>query len=282
MYFRNKTTPSGKVLQLLESFRNDEGQPRNRVVISLGNADIPIDDQTIIAKAVEKHLYDQKELFEWKYDEKIQTWIDFIIRKMDLTGRWKPLESATEKKKTIDGVLVEEIDHENTSVLGTVLLARHAWEQLKLDQCLESLGFNPTQRMAVAANVINRLVDPVSENALQRWIGQTAMPELFGQKIMGLKRDLFYRTTDRLLQNRRKIEAHVRTCHRNLFSLNRTLFLYDLTNSFYEGSAKNNPKAKRGHSKHKRSDCPQVVLGVVFDEDGFELGHETFEGNRKD
>ncbi|HPB30336.1 MAG TPA: IS1634 family transposase [Candidatus Sumerlaeota bacterium] len=282
MFFRIKISPSGKVLQLLEAFRNDQGQPRNRVVTSLGNADIPSSAKDLVAKAVENRLYGRQEFFNWQYDEPVQCWIDTIVRKVDLEGRWKPLGEATDDRAVINGVFIEEIAHENSTLLGPILLARHAWNQLKMDSCLESMGLNHTQRLAVAANVINRLVDPVSENALQGWLGRTAMPELYGHGILKLKRDQFYRGTDSLLKKRREIEAHVRSCHRSLFSLHRTLFLYDLTNSYYEGSAKRNPKAKRGHSKHKRNDCPQIVLGMVFDSEGFELGHEIFDGNRKD
>ena len=67
-----------------------------------------------------------------------------------------------------------------------------------------------------------------------------------------------------------------------LFDTDRTLLLYDLTNSYFEGEALGNPKAKRGNSKEKRNDCPQVVLGVVFDRRGFELAHRVFEGNQSD
>ena len=38
MFFRLKHSKSGQVLQLLESYRNQEGQPRQRVVVSLGDA----------------------------------------------------------------------------------------------------------------------------------------------------------------------------------------------------------------------------------------------------
>ncbi|MFO7820531.1 MAG: hypothetical protein R6V56_00505 [Lentisphaeria bacterium] len=36
MFFRIKTTRSGEALQLVESYRNREGKPRQRIVVSLG------------------------------------------------------------------------------------------------------------------------------------------------------------------------------------------------------------------------------------------------------
>lgn len=62
MFFRLKRSPSGQVLQLIESYRNNQGKPRQRVVVSLGDAAISRPDWKPIAKAVEKHLYGIVEL----------------------------------------------------------------------------------------------------------------------------------------------------------------------------------------------------------------------------
>src|SRR5450756_399992 len=55
--------------------------------------------------------------------------------------------------------------------------------------------------------------------------------------------------------------------------------LYDLTNTFFEGSGKYNSKAHFGHSKEKRTDCPLVTLGLVLDADGFPKRSDIFDGN---
>ena len=54
------------------------------------------------------------------------------------------------------------------------------------------------------------------------------------------------------------------------------------TNTHCEGEARGNAKAKRGKNKQGRSDCPQVVVGMVYDEQGFEMAHRTFAGNQSD
>ena len=54
--------------------------------------------------------------------------------------------------------------------------------------------------------------------------------------------------------------------------------LYDLTNTFFEGAAAAQPKAERGHSKEKRSDCPLLTLGLVLDGSGFVRRSEVFSG----
>ncbi|MCY4152558.1 MAG: transposase [Aestuariivita sp.] len=60
---------------------------------------------------------------------------------------------------------------------------------------------------------------------------------------------------------------------------NRSFTLYDLTNTYFEGQAAAQPKAKRGHSKEKRQDAPLLTLGVVVDGSGFLKRTEIFPGN---
>ena len=69
---------------------------------------------------------------------------------------------------------------------------------------------------------------------------------------------------------------------KTLFNLDDTVYLYDLTSTYFEGQAEANPQAKRGYSRDKRPDCKQVLVGLVLDRDGFPKAHEIFEGNRQD
>src|SRR5258707_9731285 len=43
-----------------------------------------------------------------------------------------------------------------------------------------------------------------------------------------------------------------------------------------------NPKAKYGHSRDKRTDCLQVVIALVITTDGFPLAYEVMDGNTSD
>jgi transposase len=55
-----------------------------------------------------------------------------------------------------------------------------------------------------------------------------------------------------------------------------------VTNTHFEGVCAKNPKAKHGKNRQKRNDCRQVAVGMAFDENGFPLAHEVFEGNIAD
>jgi len=69
---------------------------------------------------------------------------------------------------------------------------------------------------------------------------------------------------------------------RNLFNLDATVFFYDLTSTYFEGMALNNPKAKRGYSRDKRPDCKSRQKAGVVGREGFPLAHEVFPGNMQD
>ena len=66
----------------------------------------------------------------------------------------------------------------------------------------------------------------------------------------------------------------------DLFSLDESIVLYDLTNTYFEGLCKKNPKASYGRSKEKRSDCKLATLGLVVDADGFPKYSKFHPGNQ--
>ena len=108
MYLRRKTTPSGKVLQLLESYRDAEGRPRSRVVASLGNADIAQSDWPMLARVVEGRLRGRSaEMFDWDYSEEMRKWADWIVRQVDQNTAAKRHPEVARDERTLDGVLVD-------------------------------------------------------------------------------------------------------------------------------------------------------------------------------
>jgi transposase len=114
------------------------------------------------------------------------------------------------------------------------------------------------------------------------WIRSTALGDILGVDFSSLVDDPLYRNLDRLHPNRAAIESALVERERQLFQLDATVYLYDLTSTYFEGQAKRNPKAKRGYSRDKRPDCKQVVVGLVVGREGFPIAHEIFAGNVQD
>jgi hypothetical protein len=157
-------------------------------------------------------------------------------------------------------------------------LAAMGW--LGIDQTLADLGLNGVQRDAVAGLLIGRMAAPGSERATGRWLRErSALGELLGAAFETMPPIRLYRTSDLLVRHRDKLETALFSRIQDLFGLPVTVTLYDLTNTYFEGAAAQNPKAARGRSKEKRADCPLVSLGLVLDASGFVRRSKMFAGN---
>ena len=108
------------------------------------------------------------------------------------------------------------------------------------------------------------------------------LDDLLGRNFDGLAEDSLYRVMDALHPHRASIEAALVARERSLFNLDSTVYLYDLTSTYFEGLAAANPKAKRGHTRDGRPDCKQVVIALVVGREGFPICHEVFAGNTQD
>jgi len=278
MFFRTKTVRGTSILQMVESYRNPEGLPRQRVLASLGDAPIPLDEQKTIAKAVEVRLRGKQSTFPTMLSKVGAEWVARIVQIAEASES-VPLASGTTH---LDGVLLEKIRTDNVVGFGPHLIALKAWESLGLSAILSDLGMGEEKIKLAQLMVFNRRVEPLSEWALIDWSHRTALPEMLDVQVTKTTKDRLYRTSDELLKIRRKIEKKLRCGEQDLFTLRRSIVLYDVTNTHFEGLCRLNPKAKHGKNKQKRNDCRQVAVGMAFDEHGFALAHEVFEGNIAD
>jgi len=165
---------------------------------------------------------------------------------------------------------------------GPVHVGYQFWQRLELDRILGACGLSATVRRLACAMVLNRLIAPASEHAMPAWLRRTALGDLFGTDFDTLEEDPLYKVLDHLHPHRAAIEAALVERERSLFNLDITIYLYDLTSTYFEGVCAHNPKAKRGYSRDHRPDCKQVVVALVINRDGFSITHEVFAGNTQD
>jgi hypothetical protein len=274
MYFRTKRIKGSKLVQLVESYRNAEGQPRQRVVASLGDAALPQRETPAIARAVENHLAGHSELLPAELSEEAAGWVRRILQ---LAGR--PKSAPPVCPETVDGVVVDRVQSENIVQLGPQLVALEAWEKLGLSPMLQEAGLNASQIATAQLLVAGRLIEPSSEWALIEWAERTALPELLDVRVTKSTKDRLYHVGDALFSRRKAIESGLREREAGLFEGAGGIVLYDMTNTHFEGLCEKNPKARHGKNKQHRNDCRQVAIGMAFDARGLALAHEVFEGN---
>ena len=124
--------------------------------------------------------------------------------------------------------------------------------------------------------------EDVSVYVLVEPVGRTALGELMPGSVRSVTKDGLYRVSDQLYEHRVAIETELAARERELFALDETIILYDLSSTYFEGIAAGNEKAEHGYSRDHRGDCKQVVIGLVLDGEGFPKAHEVFTGNTKD
>ncbi len=186
----------------------------------------------------------------------------------------------------IDSVQVKlgEMKLERARPYGNCWLGCELWRQLQLDRFWsEKL---PQGREAVAwpqvleLLVVNRLIEPGSEFRVHRhWFDHSAMDVLLGQDFAVAEKDRLYRCLDRVLEHKAELFVHLQQRWKDLFDAEFDLLLYDLTSTYVEGEAEQNPQARYGYSRDKRPDCKQVVIALIVTPAGLPLAYEVMAGN---
>ena len=145
----------------------------------------------------------------------------------------RPAGSGVPDLQTVDVGSLELIRPRS---VGVEHVGLWAMERLGLEALLERLGFNGTQRALAMASVIARMAAPGSERASWRWLCErSSLGELLGVDFERMSTMRLYRASDALMSHRATIEAHLFDRATDLFGLRRTVTLYDLTNTFFEG-----------------------------------------------
>jgi len=201
-----------------------------------------------------------------------------------LAQRFAALVIQAEQRQE-DEQLYKEVDIGSLEVIrprsvGKEYVAVEALRSLKLDDKLRDLGFNTPHLAAAIGTIIGRMCLPGSELATHNWLQNvTGLGELIDFDYGKTSLYSLYQVSDQLFKHKAAIEAHLYNQEKRLFGFQETITLYDLTNTYFEGSCQSNSLAAYGHSKEKRTDCPLVTLALVLDSSGFPKKSKVFEGN---
>ncbi len=276
MYIRKTVkTHKGKTYTnylLVESVHTKKG-PRQRIICSLGSlAPAAAEQWRELARKIAASLSGQASLIEGE-DPQVEAIVEQVRRQRKSEGK-RATEAVT--------VQAESVTLEEARPAGPVHVGHQMWRQLGINEILKGVGLSDRARVLSEVMTLNRLIDPQSEHAMPEWVGRTALGDILGEDFTKLSEQALYRNLDRLHPNRGEIEKQLAEREKTLFNLDDTVYLYDLTSTYFEGEAKRNPQAKYGYSRDKRGDCKQVVVGLVLDRDGFPKAHEVFDGNRQD
>jgi transposase len=223
-----------------------------------------------------KRRSEQKILFTLGRLDKLQATgqIDSIMRS---------LSRFCEKIRLVD--LSKDVSVEETYIYGSVYVLKKLFERTPLQRIAEDILKSHEQLEmsfvdVVFAMIASRFVKPCSKLSLkERWLDRL-YPEM-------IKSDLalhhLYRSLDLLAEHKEDIQRQMiyPDAQHSLFDTPRLeLVFYDTTTLRFESVRTDSGELRRfGYSKELRTDCTQVILGLMLDCEGLPVGYKLFPGN---
>ena len=183
--------------------------------------------------------------------------------------------------------LSKHVDISNAYIYGSLLVLDRLMDALGINAVISGIATRHEKlsydlKKVLFTLITSRFVKPVSKLALyDRWI-EKLYPVMVDHHI-ALQH--LYRSLDILAGHKEQIEQSLYEYKKDLFSINIDIVLYDLTTLRFESTREDlGDLRKFGYSKEMRTDCTQVVFGLLTDTDGIPLSFEvhpgnTFEGN---
>lgn len=195
-------------------------------------------------------------------------------------------ELATAISKHLETInifnLSKEIDISDTYILGPLLVLERMLENLGIKTVLQSVLSQHKRLLfdfekVVFTQLCSRFIKPVSKLALyDNWVSRM-YPEMIDHQV---NLQHIYRSLDILADHKEEIEKFLYQWKKDLFTINVDVVLYDLTTLRFESTREDLGELRKfGYSKEMRTDCTQVVLGLLTDTEGIPLCFEVYPGN---
>ena len=279
--FRNnpETKNIAAYYRLVESYRNEDDRVCHKTLLNIGFwTDATSEQKDKVIDYLNQKYKSELTLFE-ETDEQVLGWVNHFWNVM-IAKKSIDRKTIAQKHKLVK---VDSIKHKEAREIGTEWLCANIWNQLKLTKLFENLGWNEEKTQLAMTQVISRAVYPGSELATSKWIkDNSAVCDITGYDVNKITKDKLYQSALDLYKHKDAIEKHLSTTTNELFDLQDRIILYDLTNTYFEGTKNKSTIAKYGRSKEKRSDAKLVVLAMVINIEGFIKYSSIHEGNYAD
>ena len=226
--------------QLVESFRNEEGKPRQRTVATIGRL-----DET--AGAVDSLL-------------------NGLLR---ATGR-QPLAALAPP----------QVQFESALALGDVWALDQLWREFGFDALagvFRKARYTTPIEHALRVMVFNRLCDPESKLGVLRWLETVSLPQV---DTAAMTHQHLLRSMDALMTHQDAVDVVVARLLRPLIDQDLSLVFYDLTTIRAAGLSEQSDDVRRYGMAKESIIARQFMLGVVQTAEGLPIYHEVFDGNQ--
>ncbi len=242
MYVKVTTSGPRRYVQLIESFRDDDGRVKKRTVATLGRAD--------------------------QLSGELDSVIDGLLK---VAGR--------EPAKLVPAISASSLTFESARALGNVWTLTEIWKELgfsDLRRVFRRTRHTIDVEALIRIMVLNRLCDPDSKLGVLRWLQTVALPDV---EVKAVTHQQLLRSMDALMDNQDAVDGVVAGLLRPLVDRDLSLAFYDMTTIRAEGLSTMEGDVRKFGMAKEGLIAKQFMLGVVQTADGLPIYHEVFDGN---
>ena len=206
------------------------------------------------------------------------------VSELEQSGQLDRVIAALTKYASGEWMDARSVEGAGAPSFGSVASIAAIFDQCGLREHFDAIGeTRGSDHLAdtVLAMVANRLCDPASKRrTVLEWFETIEFPD--GIEVPSLAQ--CYRALDALAAVKEETEAALYRRLTDLTNLDLRLALYDLTSTYFEteGTNEDFPSLAYGYSRDKRSDRPQIVIGLLVTGNGIPIAHYVFAGNTRD
>jgi hypothetical protein len=187
-----------------------------------------------------------------------------------------PAEAIDALRRVLAGETLVNIEDafeiERSLPAGHVNAALAMARRLELSKLLDRSSSR--ERDLCLAMIVGRVICPGSKLGTVRSLGQSTLASELG--VEGADEDDLYAAMDWLLERQDRIEDRLASRH----LCDGEMVLYDVSSSYFEG--RTCPLAKLGYSRDGKLGLPQIIYGLICDQDGRPVAVEVFTGELHD
>jgi transposase len=240
MYIKLVRSGPRRYVQLLESFRDENGRVKKRTIANLGRL------------------------------EEVDGALDSVINGLlKISGR-APMGSPP---------ATQTMTFESARAFGDVWALTELWNQLgfsEIRRVFRRTRHTTDIEALIRVMVFNRLCNPDSKLGVLRWLETVALPEI---EVKAITHQQLLRSMDALVDHRTEVDAIVAGLLRPLIDQDLSVVFYDMTTIRSEGLTELDDDVRQYGMAKEGLIARQFMLGVVQTAEGLPIYHEVFDGN---
>jgi hypothetical protein len=205
---------------------------------------------------------------------------DRLVAEGSIDGLLQSLAKFSERLRVVEKVRTEGIQAHAARSWGPALVFERLWHEQGVSELLRGLArgrhfkFDP-ERVAFAL-ALQRLSAPGSDLQGSSWVQTVQCPGFADIELQHM-----YRTVGWLSEVRDDLEKSLFLHGRDLFSQTLDLVFIDTTSTFIYRTEETALR-RRGYSRDRMPDCPQVIICLAVDQQGWPIAWDLLPGNTAD